>query len=191
MCKSFISMNHTIDRDTGLSNDSVKQKRLDLLVILFLLIVVIVDLEVSQLVAVLGVGNHTQPVPQVVFLQVLFGEVLKVALGEGGGGGDCNLVLLPDKSDFLAEVIGFATNLDPLAQVLLEVLAVHDTVLDRVGAVNGELEGQFVLLAASLALQLLLAGTLLGAGGLLGYGSHFLLLRGTCVNRYSALSLMK
>merc|ERR1719378_1683464 len=144
-------MNHTTDRDTGLSNRT--QKRLDLLVILFLLIVVVVDLEVSQLVAVLGVGNHTQPVPQVVFLQVLLGEVLKVALGEGGGGGDCNLVLLPDKGDLLAEVIGFATHLDPLAQVLLEVLAVLD--------------------AASLALQLLLAGTLLGAGGFLGYGSHF------------------
>merc|ERR1712177_93489 len=178
MCKSFISMNHTIDRDTGLSNDSVKQKLLNLLVILFLLIVVVVDLEVSQLVAVLGVGNHTQPVPQVVFLQVLLGEVLQVALGEGGGGGDGNLVLLPDEGDLLAEVIGFATNLDPLAQVLLEVLAVHDAVLDRVGAVDGELEGQLVLLAASLALQLLLAGTLLGAGGLLGYGSHLCFLGG-------------
>merc|ERR1740131_618286 len=172
-------MNHTIDRDTGLSNDSVdKQKVLNLLVILFLLIVVVVDLEVSQLIAVLGVGNHTQPVPQVVFLQVLLGEVLKVALGEGGGGGDSNLVLLPDEGDLLAEVVGFATNFDPLAQVLLEVLAVHDAVLDRVGAVNGELEGQLVLLAASLALQLLLAGTLLGAGGLLGYGSHICFLGG-------------
>merc|ERR1712045_731729 len=105
-------MNHTIDRDTGLSNDSVKQKLLNLFVILFLLIVVVVDLEVSQLVAVLGVGNHTQPVPQVVFLQVLLGEVLKVALGEGGGGGDSNLVLLPDEGDLLAEVVGFATNFD-------------------------------------------------------------------------------
>merc|ERR1712109_326673 len=130
MCKSYISMNHTIDRDTGLSNDSVKQGLLDLLVVLFLLIVVIVDLEISQLVAVLGVGNHTQPVPQVVFLQVLLGEVLKVALGEGGGGGDGDLILLPDKGDLLAEVVGFATNLDPLTQVLLEVLAVHDAVLD-------------------------------------------------------------
>merc|ERR1719175_354599 len=163
-------MNHTIDRDTGLSNRT--QKSLYLLVILFLLIVVVVDLEVSQLVAVLGVGNHTQPVPQVVLLQVLFGEVLKVALGEGGGGGDGNLVLLPDEGDLLAEVIGFATNLDPLAQVLLEVLAVHDAVLHRVGAVDGELEGQLVLLAASLALQLLLAWALLGAGCLLLSWSH-------------------
>merc|ERR1719195_1212205 len=164
-------MNHTIDRDKGLSNDSVRQKFLNLLVVLFLLIVVVVDLEISQLVAVLGVGNHTQPIPQVVLLQVLLGKVLKVALGEGGGGGNCDLVLLPDKGDLLAEVVGFATNFDPLTQVLLEVLAVHNAVLDRVGAVDGELEGQLVLLAASLALQLLLAGTLLGAGGLLGYGS--------------------
>merc|ERR1712061_950650 len=156
-------MNHTIDRDIGLSNDSVKQKLLNLFVILFLLIVVVVDLEVSQLVAVLGVGNHTKPVPQVVLLQVLLGEVLKVALGEGGGGGDGDLVLLPDKGDLLAEVVGLATNLDPFTQVLLEVLAVHDAVLDRVGAVDGELEGQLVLLAPSLALQLLLAGSLFGA----------------------------
>merc|ERR1719195_830108 len=101
-------MNHTIDRDTGPSNDSIKQKLLkNLFVILFLLIVVVVDLEVSQLVAVLGVGNHTKPVPQVVLLQVLLGEVLKVALGEGGGGGDGDLVLLPDEGDLLAEVVGF------------------------------------------------------------------------------------
>ena len=78
-------MNHTIDRDTGLSNRT--QKRLDLLVILFLLIVVVVDLEVSQLVAVLGVGNHTQPVPQVVFLQVLLGQILKVTFAEWDGRG--------------------------------------------------------------------------------------------------------
>merc|ERR1711899_5571 len=179
-------MNHTIDRDTGLSNDSIKQKLLNLFVILFLLIVVVVDLEVSQLVAEISDGIHTKPVPQVVLLQVLLGEVLKVALGEGGGGGDGDLVLLPDKGDFLAEVVGFATNLDPLTQVLLEVLAVHDAVLDRVGAVDGELEGQLVLLATSLALQLLLAWTLLRAGGLLGYGSHFCFLggRGSTVTQH-------
>lgn len=45
-----------------------------LLVVRFL----VVDLEVTELVGVLGGGDHTQPVPQVVFLQVLLGQVLQI-----------------------------------------------------------------------------------------------------------------
>ena len=45
-----------------------------LLVVRFL----VVDLEVTELVGVLGGGDHTQPVPQVVLLQVLLGQVLEI-----------------------------------------------------------------------------------------------------------------
>merc|ERR1719158_165505 len=143
-----------------------------LLVALFLLIILVVDLEVSELVAVLGGSNHAEPVPQIVLLQVLLGQVLEVPLGEGSGGGEAELVLLPHEGHLLAKVVGLASDLDPLVQVLLEVLAVHDAILHGVGAVDGELEGQLVLLAASLALQLLLAWALLGAGCLLLSWSH-------------------
>ena len=145
---------------------------IDIISLLGILILIVrflvVDLEVSELVAVLGVGNHTQPVSQVVLLQVLLGEVLQVSLGEGDVGGEGDLCLLPLHGELLAEVAGLASNLDALLEVLLEVSAVHDTILDGVGAVNEELD--LVLLpkllhTLALALELLLAGLL--AGGLL------------------------
>jgi len=47
------------------------------LFVVLLLIVrfLVVDLEVTELVGVLGGGDHTQPVPQVVLLQVLLGPI--------------------------------------------------------------------------------------------------------------------
>ena len=48
-----------------------------LIFILFLLLI-LVDLEVAQLVALLGVSNDAQPVSQVVFLQVLLGQIFQV-----------------------------------------------------------------------------------------------------------------
>ncbi|WAR15412.1 hypothetical protein MAR_005517 [Mya arenaria] len=44
---------------------------LSLFISIFLLLILIVNLEVSQLVGILGTGNHAQPVTQVVFLQVV------------------------------------------------------------------------------------------------------------------------
>ena len=151
---------------------------IDIISLLGILILIVrflvVDLEVSELVAVLGVGNHTQPVSQVVLLQVLLGEVLQVSLGEGDVGGEGDLGLLPLHGELLAEVAGLASDLDALLEVLLEVSAVHDTILDGVGAVNEELD--LVLLAKllqtlALTLELLLAG-LLGCGFLL-CSNHF------------------
>lgn len=66
-------------RQTGLfslSSEDLLKVKSGLIFVLFLLI--LVDLEVAQLVALLGVGHHPQPVPQVVFLQVLLGQILKV-----------------------------------------------------------------------------------------------------------------
>merc|ERR1712157_609689 len=76
-----------------------------LLVALFFLVILIVDLEVSELVAVLGGSNHAEPVPQVVLLQVLLGQVLEVPLGEGSGGGEAELVLLPHEGHLLAKLL--------------------------------------------------------------------------------------
>ena len=88
---------------------------IDIISLLGILILIVrflvVNLEVSELVAVLGVGNHTQPVSQVVLLQVLLGEVLQVSLGEGDVRGEADLGLNPLHHQILAEVVGLATNL--------------------------------------------------------------------------------
>lgn len=49
---------------------------MDLIFILLLLI--LVDLEVAQLIALLGVRYNTQPVTQVVLLEVLLGKILQI-----------------------------------------------------------------------------------------------------------------
>lgn len=50
----------------------------DLIFLLFLFI--LVDLEVAQLVALLGVSHDAQPVTKIVFLQVFLGQILKVSV---------------------------------------------------------------------------------------------------------------
>ena len=50
----------------------------NLLIVLFLL-VLIVDLEVSQLICLLVSSNHAKPIPQVVLLKVLLGQVLQIS----------------------------------------------------------------------------------------------------------------
>lgn len=52
---------------------------MSLILVLFLLLV-LVDLEVAQFVALLGVRHDAQPVSQVVLLQVFFGEIFQVPL---------------------------------------------------------------------------------------------------------------
>lgn len=47
--------------------------------IFLLLLLILVDLEVAQFVTLLGVGHNPQPVPEVVLLQVLLGEILQVS----------------------------------------------------------------------------------------------------------------
>lgn len=49
---------------------------MDLIFVLLLLI--LVDLEVAQFIALLGVRYYTQPVTQVVLLEVLLGQILQI-----------------------------------------------------------------------------------------------------------------
>ncbi len=136
-------------------------------IVIFLLLVV-VDLEVSELVGIVGGCHNTEPITKVVFLQVLLRQKLQVALGEGHGRREDNLVLLTPDGDLLAHVVCLASDLDPLVKVGLKVGAVHDSIFDRMRTVNGELEGGLLttnLGQNSFALQGLLSrlGTFLGS----------------------------
>lgn len=51
------------------------------LIFILLLLLVLIDLEVAELVALLGVGDDAQPVTKIVLLQVLFGQILQVPAG--------------------------------------------------------------------------------------------------------------
>ena len=83
-----------------------------LFVFVFLFFLIVIDLEVSELIGVLRGSNHAKPVPQVILLQVLLGQILKVTLAERYSRGQHNLVLFTAKGNVLSEVVGFATNLE-------------------------------------------------------------------------------
>merc|ERR1719412_3008924 len=159
----------------GGERSAIQHNNIGLFSILVLIVrLLIVDLEVSELVAVLGAGHHTEPVPQVVLLQILLGEVLQVSLGEGDVRSEGQLGLLSLHGELLAKVAGLAGNLDALLEIFLEISAVHDSILHWVSAVNKELD--LVLLPEllhtfTLPLQLLLPGLL--GGGLLCCWCHY------------------
>jgi len=83
------------------------------------LVVVGADSEVTQLVRVLLVGHHTDPVTQAVLLQVLLGQVLEVGLGEVHIGADMELQLGALEGDVVAQVVHLAVDLKAGLHVLL------------------------------------------------------------------------
>lgn len=68
----------------------LKQTRAHLVLSLLL---VVRDVEELDLVTLLGGGDDTEPVTELLLAQVLLGKVLEVALGEGNVGVDPNLAL--------------------------------------------------------------------------------------------------
>jgi len=107
------------------------------LLLLFLLLSGVADVEVAELVG-LGVGSDdTDPITDAVFLEELLGKVLQVLLGEASSAADDNLVTLTLDSHGLAEVAGLALDLDALLEESLESSNIKDLVLCRAGAVDG------------------------------------------------------
>ena len=83
----------------------------ELFVLVFLLFLVVVDLEVAELIRVLGSSYNTQPISEVVLLQVLLCQILQVTLAEWHSGSEDNLVLVAAESDVFTEVTGLSSDL--------------------------------------------------------------------------------
>ena len=115
--------------------------------ILLLLLFILVNLEVTQLIALFAVGDNTQPVSEIVLLQIFFGEIFQIPFGERHLGSDSDLALAPfDGHNPSAEIPSFAVHLDSLLEELLEISSVHDPVFYRVGAIKGELQNLLLFL---------------------------------------------
>lgn len=80
----------------------------NLFVVLFI-IVVRADSEVAQLIRILFIGNHTDPISQTVLLQILFRQVFQVALGEVDIRVDEYFHLLLLECNVVAQVVGLAS----------------------------------------------------------------------------------
>ena len=114
------------------------RKKSSLFVIL--LIVLVGDVEVTELVGALVRGNDTEPVAELVLLEELLGKVLEVTLGELLVGGDGDLgIITTDNGHLIGETTGAALDLDAIVEELLESRGIENLVTSGAGAVDDEL----------------------------------------------------
>ena len=99
-------------------------------------------------------------------LEVLLGQILQVALGEGDVSLNGHFFIIAVDLDGFSQVSGLAVDLNPLPEVFGEVGCVEDFILDWFGAVNDEGAGNLLLSA-------LFLGLLLDLGSFLGYSLNW------------------
>lgn len=99
-----------------------------------------------QLVLVLLDRNESDPVSDLVLLQVSLGQVFQVLTGKLGVGNNNNLVTFLGNRDVVTQVTDNAVNLDVLNQVLNVTFLVENTVLNWSTGVDDELLSSLSLL---------------------------------------------
>lgn len=93
--------------------------RFQILFVVLLIIIVRADSEVSQLVGISFVGNHTNPIPKTVLLQILFRQVFQIPFGEVDVRVDENFHLLLLECNVVAQIVGFSCDFQMFVQILL------------------------------------------------------------------------
>lgn len=104
-----------------------------------------------DLKALLARGDDTEPVAELVALQIALCEVLEVALAEGDRGRDPDLALaLALHLDDVAQLAGLVVNLDAVVQELFKRGGVEDAIAGRAAKVNEELVAALLVGSACL-----------------------------------------
>lgn len=106
--------------------------------LLFVLLILGDGVEL-QLVLVLLDRHESDPVSELVLLQVSLSQVLQVLTGELSSGNNHNLVTLLSDGDGLTQVTDDTVNLDVLNQVLNVSLLVENSVFNWSRSVNDKL----------------------------------------------------
>merc|ERR1740123_1492405 len=119
-----------------------------------LLIIVLIDVKVSELVRSLAWRDDSKEVPELLHLQVFLCEVLQIPFRKWRLGAHIDLSLIPGDGNLVSEVASLALHLDPVQVEFLQVLGSHDdnilepkdldVVVMGLLAINGEL--QYLLL---------------------------------------------
>merc|ERR1711865_1246776 len=119
---------------------------------LLLVLVIVVDLEITELVGVLAGGNNSKVLTHLLLLQVLLGEVLEIALAEVNGGIDDEGVLVLGDGDGGSEVASLSFDLDSLGKEALEIAENDNIVFNWHAAVDNVLSHLLLSLGALLCL---------------------------------------
>ena len=102
------------------------------------------DVEVSELIRVLVGGGDVEIVSEILLLEILLCEVLKVSLGEGNLRSNSDLLVSVRDSQILSEISGGTSNLDLGLEELSEVGNDEDLVFNGLGAINAEVKVNFL-----------------------------------------------
>ena len=118
----------------------------------FSISLVVVDGEELEFVDVLIGGDDSQVLTELLFLEVLLGQILEVSLGEGNLALNDSGVLVLANGDNLAKVGLLALNLDVVNEPLDEVSENENVVLNGVSALDDESVGWLLCLGSLLNL---------------------------------------
>jgi hypothetical protein len=117
------------------------------IIFFFLFVFITSNVKVTKFITSLGVGDDTQKVTKLVFLEELFGEVLDVSLGKRGCGSnsDGNAGSSSSNGDSVREVSSAAFNLDSIMQKLFKSSQIKDAIGNGLGSVKSEFGGSSFL----------------------------------------------
>ena len=118
----------------------------------FSISLVVVDGEELEFVDVLVGGDDSQVLTELLFLEVLLGQILEVSLGEGNLALNDSGVLVLANGDNLAKVGLLTLNLDVVDEPLDEVSENENVVLNGVSALDDESVGWLLCLGSLLNL---------------------------------------
>ena len=118
----------------------------------FSISLVVVDGEELEFVDVLVGGDDSQVLTELLFLEVLLGQILEVSLGEGNLALNDSGVLVLANGDNLAKVGLLTLNLDVVNEPLDEVSENENVVLNWVSALDDESVGWLLCLGSLLNL---------------------------------------
>ena len=118
----------------------------------FSISLVVVDGEELEFVDVLVGGDDSQVLTELLFLEVLLGQILEVSLGEGNLALNDSGVFVLANGDNLAKVGLLTLNLDVVDEPLDEVSENENVVLNGVSALDDESVGWLLCLGSLLNL---------------------------------------
>tara|TARA_B110000003_G_C16582654_1_gene508673 strand:- start:23 stop:484 length:462 start_codon:yes stop_codon:yes gene_type:complete len=114
------------------------------LFVVSLVVVRVVNIEITKLVRGFRWGNYVQVVTKLLLLQVFLCQIFQVTLGERGFGRDQKLGFVTGDGDLVAQVSSFTVNFDPIGQKFLEGSHVQNIILYWGVTVKGELFDLFL-----------------------------------------------
>ena len=102
------------------------------------------NVEVSELIGVLIRRSHVEIVSEILLLEILLCEVLKVSLGEGNLRSNSDLLISVRDSQILSKISGGTSNLNLGLEELGEVRNHEDFVFNWLSAVDVEVKVNFL-----------------------------------------------